>query len=82
MGALSGCGIAGGNESAAAMVSGLPKCDPSLLHPRITVAANAEVPGKIIVYVDGVMACVDDSSRVDQIMQQVEGYSSPASSKP
>jgi hypothetical protein len=74
----SGCGIAGGTESSAALVSGLPKCDPSLLHPRITVGTPAGVPGKLIVYVDGVMACVDDSSRVDQILQQVEGYAAPA----
>jgi len=72
---VGGCGIAGGTESAAAMVSGLPKCDPSLLHPRISVGAMAGVPGKTIVYVDGVMACVDDSNRVDQIVQQVEGPS-------
>ena len=77
-GLASGCGIAGGNESAAAMVSGLPKCDPTLLHPRITVGSTAEVPGKLIVYVDGVMACVDDMSRVDQILQQTEGHSAAA----
>ena len=29
-------------------------------------------PGKTIVYVDGVMACVDDASRVDQILTQLE----------
>lgn len=75
---VGGCGIAGGTESSAAMVSGLPKCDPSLLHPRITVGAAAGVPGKLIVYVDGVMACVDESSRVDQILQQVEGYAAQA----
>lgn len=80
VGLASGCGIAGGVEGTGSMVSGLPKCDPSLLHPRITVAANAGVPGKLIVYVDGVMACVDDASRVDQILPQVEGYAAPAAS--
>ena len=78
----SGCGIAGGAEGAGpstgSMVSGLPKCDPSLLHPRITVAATAGLPGKLIVYVDGVMACIDDASRVDQILPQVEGYAVPS----
>jgi hypothetical protein len=51
----------------------MPKCDPSLLHPRIAVGAAAGLPGKMIVYVDGVMACVDDASRVDQLMTQMEG---------
>ncbi len=77
-----GCGIANGTDSsAAALVSGLPKCDPSLLHPRITVAAAASVPGKMIVYVDGVLACMDDASNVDQIVSQVEGYAPPSPSR-
>lgn len=71
--------MAGGTESSAALVSGLPKCDSSLLHPRITVGANASMPGTLIVYVDGVMACVDDASRVDQIVSQVEGHAASAS---
>jgi len=74
----SGCGMAGGSEGAAALVSGLPKCDPSLLHPRITVGAAAGLPGKLIVYVDGVMACVDDANRVDQILSQVDGHAGPS----
>lgn len=72
--ALTGCGNASGLDSSTGLVSGLPKCDPSLLHPRITVAAAAGLPGKLIVYVDGVMACMDDASRVDQIVPQVEGH--------
>ena len=74
---LGGCGIGGqGGEgsSSAALLSGLPKCDPSLLHPRIAVGAAPELPGKLIVYVDGVMACVDDAGRVDQILTQLEGH--------
>ena len=75
-GLLGGCGIGGaGADSSAALLSGMPKCDPSLLHPRITVATTAALPGKLIVYVDGVMACLDDASRVDQIVSQVEGRS-------
>lgn len=71
---LAGCGNASGLDSSTALVSGLPKCDPSLLHPRITVGAAAGLPGKLIVYVDGVMACMDDVSRVDQLLPQVEGH--------
>jgi hypothetical protein len=72
---VSGCGLGGsaGSEGTAALLSGMPKCDPSLLHPRIAVGAAAGLPGKMIVYVDGVMACVDDASRVDQLMTQMEG---------
>lgn len=78
-GALSGgCGNLGGAEPTAAMVSGMPKCDPSLLHPRISVGAAAGLPGKLIMYVDGVMACVDDAARVDQLVPQIEGRA-PAS---
>jgi hypothetical protein len=73
-----GCGIAGSADSSAAIVSGLPRCDSSLLHPRMTVDATSSMPGKLIVYVDGVMACVDDASRVDQILSQVEGNTPPA----
>jgi hypothetical protein len=76
--ALSG-GCGSGGEASAAMVGGLPKCDPSLLHPRITVGPAAGMPGKLIVYVDGVMACLDDTSRVDQLLSQVEGHTAPAS---
>lgn len=68
-----GCGSPATAETGSALVLGLPKCDPSLLHPRITIAATAALPGKLIVYVDGVMACVDEASRVDQIVSQVEG---------
>jgi hypothetical protein len=74
---VGGCG--GGTETSAALVSGLPKCDPSLLHPRVTVGATAGLPGKLIVYVDGVMACVDDVSRVDQMLPQIEGHNAPPS---
>ena len=78
-GALAGgCGNLGGAEPTAAMVSGMPKCDPSLLHPRISVGAAAGLPGKLIMYVDGVMACVDDAARVDQLVPQIEGRA-PAS---
>lgn len=72
---LGGCGIGGAAaESSAALLSGMPKCDPSLLHPRIAVGAAAGLPGKSIVYVDGVMACVDDTSHVDQLLTQLEGH--------
>jgi len=73
-----GCGMgadAAGTSTAA--LSGLSPCDASLLHPRITVGATAVLPGKLIVYVDGVMACVDDTARVDQILAQVEGTAQP-----
>ncbi len=71
---LAGCGIGGPTaEGSAALLGGMPKCDPSLLHPRIEVGAAAGLPGKMIVYVDGVMACVDDAARVDQLMMQIEG---------
>lgn len=79
---LVGCGT-GGSEASAALVSGLPKCDPSLLHPRITVGGSATLPGKLVVYVDGVMACIDDAARVDQIVGAIEGRSpaTPPSSR-
>jgi hypothetical protein len=70
-----GCGSPATAETGSALVAGLPKCDPSLLHPRITIATTATLPGKLIVYVDGVMACLDDASRVDQIVSQIEGRS-------
>ena len=71
---LGGCGIGGAAaDGSAALLSGMPKCDPSLLHPRIAVGAAAGLPGKSIVYVDGVMACVDDTSHVDQLLTQLEG---------
>ena len=70
-----GCGSPATAESGSALVMGLPKCDASLLHPRITIAATAALPGKLIVYVDGVMACLDDASHVDQLVSQVEGRS-------
>ena len=73
-GLLGGCGIGGPTvDGSAALLSGMPKCDPSLLHPRLEVGAAAGLPGKLIVYVDGVMACVDDAGRVDQLMTQIEG---------
>lgn len=68
-----GCGSPATAESGSGLVQGLPKCDPSLLHPRITIAAAAALPGKLIVYVDGVMACLDEASRVDQLVSQIEG---------
>src|ERR1700759_5638874 len=65
---LGGCGIgAPVAEGSAALLSAMPKCDPSRFHPHLEVGAAAGLPGKMIVYVDGVMACVDDTSRVDQL---------------
>lgn len=66
-----GCG-GGAPEASPALLSGMPRCDVSLLHPHIAVGSVAGQPGKTIVYVDGVMACVDDASRVDQILTQLE----------
>ena len=66
-----GCG-GGAPEASPALISGMPRCDASLLHPHISVGSVAGQPGKTIVYVDGVMACVDDASRVDQILTQLE----------
>lgn len=73
--ALPACGMTtdpaqGG--SASQVLSGMPACEESLLHPRISVGAAASLPGKLIVYVDGIMACVDDSAKVDQIVSRVE----------
>lgn len=74
----SGCGMGTGSDPAqgpstpALLTSGLPQCSPLLLHPKLTVGATAEHPGKLIVYVDGVMACIDDAARVDQLIGQVE----------
>ena len=77
---LGGCGMGGPvAEGSAALLSGMPKCDPSLLHPHLEVGAAAGLPGKLIVYVDGVMACVDDASHVDQLMTQIEGHGVGAS---
>ena len=45
---------------------------------HIAVGSVAGQPSKTIVYVDGVMACVDDSSRVDRILTQLE-VKTPAS---
>jgi hypothetical protein len=73
---LAGCGTGAGADGvlgSAALLSGMPKCDPSLLHPRISVGNAAGLPGKMVVYVDGVMACVDDAAKVDAIITQVEG---------
>jgi hypothetical protein len=74
---LGGCGsgsaAADSPLGSAALLSGMPKCDPSLLHPRITVGNAAGLPGKMVVYVDGVMACVDEAAKVDAIITQVEG---------
>src|SRR5947209_8520132 len=70
-----GCGMGvdpTGSASAAQVVAGLPPCDASLLHPHMTVGASASLPGKLVVYVDGVMACLDDSNRVDQLLTQIE----------
>lgn len=66
------CGPSGVAESTLGLAASLPRCDASLLHPRITVAAVASLPGKQIVYVDGVMACMDEAARVDQIVSQIE----------
>ena len=66
-----GCG-GSAPESSPALLSGMPRCDASLLHPHIAVGSVAGQPGKTIVYVDGIMACVDDASRVDQILTQLE----------
>lgn len=82
VGLFGGCDNATFADSPAALISGLPKCDPSLLHPRITVGATTSLPGKLIVYVDGVAACVDEANRVDQIMPQIEGYAVPSATRP
>ena len=50
------------------LVQGPAQVRPVAAAPRITVATTAALPGKLIVYVDGVMACLDDASRVDQIV--------------
>lgn len=74
---LGGCGngsaAADSPLGSAALLSGMPKCDPSLLHPRIAVGNAVGLPGKLVVYVDGVMACVNDAAKVDAIITQVEG---------
>ncbi len=62
-----------GSNAAALITSGMPRCDASLLHPRIEVSNSAALPGQTIVYVDGVMACVDESAKVDLILGQIEG---------
>jgi hypothetical protein len=80
---LAGCGMGGqGAEGSAALLSGMPKCDASLLHPTIAVGAAVGLPGKMIVYVDGVMACVDDAARVEQLFTQIEGHSLTATPTP
>lgn len=65
-----GCG--NGAVETSPMLGGMPRCDASLLHPRIQVGSVAGQPGKTIVYVDGVIACVDETSKVDQILTQLE----------
>jgi hypothetical protein len=73
-----GCGMGTdptGSTTAALVTAGLPSCDASLLHPHIEVANSAALPGQTIVYVDGVMACVDDAAKVDQMVGQIEGKS-------
>jgi hypothetical protein len=82
---LTGCGSGAGAEGglgSAALLSGMPKCDPSLLHPRISVGNAAGLPGKMVVYVDGVMACVDEAAKVDAIITQVEGRATPPTAQP
>src|SRR5947209_5459531 len=56
--AAGGCGMGTDPSGALAgsVLSGLPRCDASLLHPRIAVGGTSALPGKSIVYVDGVMA--------------------------
>ncbi|HMU38169.1 MAG TPA: hypothetical protein PKE31_04080 [Pseudomonadota bacterium] len=66
-----GCGN-GAPDASPALLAGMPRCDASLLHPRIAVGSVAGQPNKTIVYVDGVMACVDDAGKVDQILSQLE----------
>lgn len=70
-----GCGMGSDPQASASslVTSGLPRCDASLLHPHLSVGATALLPGKQIVYVDGVMACVDEQARVDQLVNQIEG---------
>ena len=72
-----GCGMGTDAGSTTALLTSLPRCDDSLLHPRITVGSAAVLPGKLIVFVDGVMACVDEAARVDQLITQVEGRTPP-----
>lgn len=70
-----GCGMTTDpptGTAASQVLSGMPRCDESLLHPRISVGGAASLPGKLIVYVDGIMACVDDAAKVDQIISRVE----------
>ena len=65
----------GDNPSAlqpAQLTAGMPRCEESLLHPRISVSSSAHLPGKLIVYVDGIMACVDDAAKVDLIISRIE----------
>jgi hypothetical protein len=75
-----GCGMGTDAQASqsALLTSGLPHCDGSLLHTRITLGNTALLPGKLIVYVDGVMACVDDAARVDQLVGQIEGHAREA----
>lgn len=71
-----GCGMGTdsiGSTTAAMVTGGMPKCDISLLHQRIELGNTAALPGQTIVYVDGVMACVDETAKVDQIVGQLEG---------
>src|SRR4051812_48450564 len=70
-----GCGMGSDPQANASslVTSALPRCDASLLHPRLSVGAAALLPGKQIIYLDGVMACMDDIARVDQLVNQIEG---------
>jgi hypothetical protein len=76
-----GCGMGSDPQASASSLveSNLPRCDGSLLHPRLSIGAAAMHPGKQIIYVDGVMACMDDIARVDQLVNQIEG---PARAEP
>lgn len=68
-----GCDNAADGSASPSLIRGMPVCDESLLHPRISVQTTQSLPGKAIVYVDGIMACVDDAAKVDQIISRVEG---------
>lgn len=73
---LGACGM--GSDSQGLPTNGVPRCDPALLHPKITVAATSVLPGQLIVYVDGVMACIDDSSKVDALLTQISAREAQA----
>ena len=76
LGAVAGCGMgtdAAGSSTAALVTSGMPTCDISLLHPQLAVGGSTVLPGKLIVYVDGVMACVDDAPKVEALLSRMGG---------